>query len=201
MTEFRYVLTSAMVRKDYFDSMLGKQFNDLLVECFAGYSVDINSGKRNTLIQCLCKCGNIKVLKATLVKNGTLSSCGCTWHKSRLTDTERLERKQQIVNYQKEYRRKNKTKLTAGKRNAARSAREEGIKHYGGKCVCCGEANEAFLTMEHINGRDKTKRRITGQKAWLDAKWNNWPTDITLLCYNCNCAKGVFGECPHKKQS
>ena len=34
---------------------------------------------------------------------------------------------------------------------------------------------------------------------WL--KKHGFPKEgFQLLCYNCNCAKGFFGKCPHKKQ-
>lgn len=81
-------------------------------------------------------------------------------------------------------------------------------EHYGGKCVCCGESNYMFLTIDHINndgykGRLRPepgsirKRRIAGDwyKYIIDS---NFPGDLQLLCYNCNGGKQRnFGTCPH----
>jgi hypothetical protein len=33
---------------------------------------------------------------------------------------------------------------------------------YGGKCVCCGEAEEAFLTLDHVNNDGKQHRAELG---------------------------------------
>jgi hypothetical protein len=78
------------------------------------------------------------------------------------------------------------------------------IKEYGGKCICCGENELEFLTIDHINNNGAEERKITKQGTggklyrWLIK--NNFPKDnYQLLCYNCNCAKGFFGYCPHNK--
>jgi 5-methylcytosine-specific restriction endonuclease McrA len=80
----------------------------------------------------------------------------------------------------------------------------EVIKEYGGKCICCGEKSFEFLTIDHINkngAEEKRKLKISGANqmyAWL--KRNNYPKDnYQLLCYNCNSASFIYGECPHKK--
>lgn len=76
------------------------------------------------------------------------------------------------------------------------------IEAYGGKCVCCGEKAMEFLTIDHINNDGAEDRKNNGKKSggklyrWLIR--NNFPKDnYQLLCYNCNCAKGFFGYCPH----
>lgn len=33
---------------------------------------------------------------------------------------------------------------------------------------------------------------------WAKAKSENYPDKYTVLCFNCNCAKGAFGFCPHE---
>jgi len=78
------------------------------------------------------------------------------------------------------------------------------IKEYGGKCACCGEDTIEFLTIDHINNNGAKERKNTKQGTggklyrWLIK--NNFPKDnYQLLCYNCNCAKGFFGYCPHNK--
>jgi hypothetical protein len=78
------------------------------------------------------------------------------------------------------------------------------IMAYGGKCECCGENNIEFLTIDHIHNNGAQDRKNNGNKLggklyrWLIK--NNFPKDeYQLLCYNCNCSKGFFGYCPHKK--
>lgn len=80
------------------------------------------------------------------------------------------------------------------------------IEAYGSKCACpgCTIDTVEFLTIDHINNDGAEDRRQNGKKSggklyrWLIQ--NNFPKDsYQLLCYNCNCAKGFFGYCPHNK--
>ena len=76
------------------------------------------------------------------------------------------------------------------------------LNHYSNnnpKCVCCGEKEYKFLGMDHINGGGNIHRKKIGFRSmtgWLIK--NNFPTGFQILCHNCNCAKGYYGECPHK---
>lgn len=75
--------------------------------------------------------------------------------------------------------------------------KDEGFEALGGECACCGEVGRMFLTLDHVQGRSPGDRR-TGNNAWLAAKREGWPkAKYQILCYNCNCAKGVYGVCPH----
>lgn len=80
------------------------------------------------------------------------------------------------------------------------AAKLEGVAHYGGKCSCCGETEPGFLTIEHKEGRDKSIIRQTGNNEWARLKVLGWPDYIELRCYNCNCAKGALGFCPHEME-
>ena len=77
--------------------------------------------------------------------------------------------------------------------------------HYSGnppKCACCGETIYEFLTIDHINGGGtEHKKEIKGYPLAIWLKVNNFPKGFQVLCYNCNCAKGFWGKCPHKKTS
>ena len=81
-------------------------------------------------------------------------------------------------------------------------AKLEVMEAYGSLCVCCGEKEMAFLTIDHINGGGKEHRKLVGFGTrfyeWL--KKNNYPKDkFQLLCMNCNFAKGKSGGfCPHQ---
>jgi 5-methylcytosine-specific restriction endonuclease McrA len=73
------------------------------------------------------------------------------------------------------------------------------IEAYGGKCACCGESTYEFLTIDHINGRDKGDK-LMGAALYRALKNQGFPKDnYQLLCFNCNSAKGLYGQCPHKK--
>lgn len=93
-------------------------------------------------------------------------------------------------------------------RKAEREARRQRLKKevfqaYGGAlCVCCGEANEAFLTIDHMNGDGAWQRRMDPSSidiySW--AKRNGFPPVLQVLCFNCNFAKHVYGQCPHEQK-
>jgi hypothetical protein len=55
-----------------------------------------------------------------------------------------------------------------------------------------------FLTIDHIKGKGRQhQKKINTQICnWL--KRNGYPKGYRVLCYNCNCAIGFFGQCPHK---
>lgn len=78
----------------------------------------------------------------------------------------------------------------------------EVIDAYGGaKCVCCGENNIKFLTIDHVDGGGNEHRRQIGSPniyGWL--RRNNYPKGFQVLCYNCNCGRARNGGiCPHKE--
>lgn len=71
---------------------------------------------------------------------------------------------------------------------------------YGNACACCGESNQYFLTLDHIN-RDGHEERRKGvkQTQLLKSLLQLKREDIQLLCYNCNCGRErTDGICPHK---
>lgn len=76
------------------------------------------------------------------------------------------------------------------------------LREYGGACACCSETAPEFLTIDHIAGNGALQRRTLKHKSiyrWL--KRQGFPKDnFQLLCYNCNCAKGVGKVCPHKRE-
>jgi predicted nucleic acid-binding Zn ribbon protein len=83
--------------------------------------------------------------------------------------------------------------------------RVEVFAYYGNghiACVCCGEDEMKFLTIDHINGGGSEERKAlnrTGGLAfyyWLITQ--NFPIGYQTLCFNCNSAKGLYGECPHQ---
>jgi hypothetical protein len=82
-----------------------------------------------------------------------------------------------------------------------RADRQEMIDRYGGHCACCGEARPEFLTIDHVHNDGAAERATVSTASSIVAhlKRNGWPQDrYQLLCFNCNCAKGIHGRCPHE---
>lgn len=76
------------------------------------------------------------------------------------------------------------------------------LENYGGHCVCCGENQPEFLTLDHVDGKGVEHRKMnkltTGATStWSWARKNNYPDVLRLLCWNCNSARGAYGYCPH----
>jgi len=104
--------------------------------------------------------------------------------------------------YSQNYYQAHHDKYVSYMKDYARQIRLEVFKAYGGfKCVCCGETNPKFLTIDHINGctRSERKEQRTG---WLFHQWlkkHGYPPGYQVLCYNCNLGRARNnGICPHK---
>lgn len=97
-------------------------------------------------------------------------------------------------------------KTTFDKKGRKNVTQEELIIAYGGKCVCCGEKEHAFLTLDHIEGggnkhrqRLRTKGKNPTRVIRQELKEQGWPKDkYRLLCMNCNHATRHSKKCPHK---
>lgn len=76
------------------------------------------------------------------------------------------------------------------------------INHYGKECACCGETEIKFLTIDHIEGGGTKHRKQLGGGGQRIYRWlikNNFPEGYQVLCWNCNCAKGLYNTCPHQQ--
>lgn len=83
----------------------------------------------------------------------------------------------------------------------------EVLMYYGnGKlsCVCCGEKELKFLTIDHIIPRKSLKeneQKLSGFALYKNLRQNNFPKGFQTLCWNCNSGKALNkGTCPHKEQ-
>jgi hypothetical protein len=69
-------------------------------------------------------------------------------------------------------------------------------------CRCCGEDEEKFLAMDHVNNDGAAHRKRpehgTGNGFYIWLKRNGWPPGFQILCHNCNFAKSAHGVCPHR---
>ena len=111
--------------------------------------------------------------------------------------------KDKIRGYQIKSFNKHRVKNYANSRQWAKNLWNEYLDHYGKLCACCGEQEIRFLTIEHLNGdghlhRKQIKCRSKAMQI-LDIKRRGWPSEYTVLCFNCNCAKDKNGDiCPHE---
>lgn len=79
---------------------------------------------------------------------------------------------------------------------------------YGGRCTCCGEDEDAFLVLDHVDGGGRKHRetineehphKATGQAFYRWCRDNDYPPIVQVLCANCNTAKERAGGCPHQR--
>src|SRR5881409_2535127 len=72
---------------------------------------------------------------------------------------------------------------------ARKLLKERVVEGYGGRCVCCGETQIEFLTLDHIVPvrRQRTGQNGTcGHSLYQKLLREGFPKDnIQLLCYNC----------------
>jgi hypothetical protein len=77
--------------------------------------------------------------------------------------------------------------------------------HYGNKCACCGETEEKFLSLDHVNNDGYTLRKMRkhtqGTQFYVEIVKRNFPSEFQLLCMNCNFGKSRNGGvCPHESR-
>ena len=80
--------------------------------------------------------------------------------------------------------------------------KREFLSAYGGKCSCCGEVEEKFLTVGHPNGNGAEHRKQfkSSTALILHLKAENWPKgEVEIQCWNCNEAERYYKVCPHKE--
>lgn len=80
----------------------------------------------------------------------------------------------------------------------------EAYDAYGGvRCACCDEAEELFLSLDHVdnNGGElrRHSRREQGTSLYKRLRDDGYPPGYQVLCMNCNHGKSRNeGVCPHK---
>ena len=100
-----------------------------------------------------------------------------------------------------------KRRIQGAKRQAKYRAnvRKKLMDAYGRVCVCCGEDNELFLTIDHVNNngaehrRGKTGFNTSNEGIYLEMIESLDSGKYQTLCYNCNCGRQRNkGICPHE---
>lgn len=98
-------------------------------------------------------------------------------------------------------RQNHKQEIKLGNKRCNENRKRRIFDHYGWICICCGETEPTFLTIDHINGGGSKHLKELGGGGklygWLIK--NNFPEGFQTLCYNCNCSKGHYGQCVHEK--
>lgn len=104
--------------------------------------------------------------------------------------------------YHNQWNKDNIEKRNAISRKWMLNCKHKVFAHYGEICACCKESQFEFLSIDHIDGGGCQHRKDLGNAGrgtqfyrWLIR--NNYPEGYRTLCYNCNCAYGFFGYCPH----
>lgn len=86
-----------------------------------------------------------------------------------------------------------KTRYKSASQKLRYNLRKTIIDHYGLYCHCqcgCTEDIYDFLTIEHLSGGGTKHQKERGEfGVYKDIINNNFPSNFTILCYNCNCAK------------
>ena len=130
-------------------------------------------------------------------------------------EAHRQELREYNTQYSREWRKKYPERVKARKATAAYKEKDKLYKRrerhllkiavfeaYGGTfCACCGVKHIEFLTLDHINGDGATQRRNLkklGSVFYYWLKRQGYPPGFRVLCFNCNCALGFFGHCPHQ---
>ncbi|GAG27721.1 unnamed protein product, partial [marine sediment metagenome] len=102
--------------------------------------------------------------------------------------------------------RKHCTAYRATRRAYCASLRRDALQAYGNKCACCGEEQELFLSIDHIDGGGTQHRKeISGGKGghhfYLWLKEEEYPPGFQTLCCNCNWGKYRNNNtCPHQEK-
>ena len=83
--------------------------------------------------------------------------------------------------------------------------KSETIAALGGECVCCGEREHSFLTIDHVRDDGGEERRQMAVEGWQRSGWRLARRSgydrarYQLLCMNCNLGKQICGTCPHQR--
>ncbi len=89
-----------------------------------------------------------------------------------------------------------------------RMVRTQVIGHYSNGtfvCLCCGQSERDFLTIDHINGNGNEMSRErgiprAGPRLYMWLFRNRFPEGYQIVCMNCNMSKAKHGACVHNKE-
>lgn len=139
-----------------------------------------------------CKCG------ARFTKHGRQTmckSCAKEAHKEyckqyNLTYDYKPTKQQQQQWY---YKRKQSGKDAEYKKSYAEKYKTLVLNHYcnnNPQCICCGQKQREFLTVDHIHGNGAEHRKQIHGNIYVWLVKHNYPEGYQIMCINCNVCKG-----------
>lgn len=103
--------------------------------------------------------------------------------------------------YNKTWNRDHRERIAISKKKSLQEIKKKVFDHYGNFCVCCGETESKFLTIDHTYGGGAQHRKEVGEGStfysWLVK--NEFPEGFRTLCYNCNIGR-KNDLCPHEEK-
>jgi hypothetical protein len=105
------------------------------------------------------------------------------------------------------YHQSNRQAHLVAQRRANRNLKLLVLRHYGSECYCCGESDDRFLTLDHIDGngkehRTQVKRQSSGSYFYRWVRDQGFPPLFQVACFNCNVGRHWNGGvCPHQEKA
>ena len=108
----------------------------------------------------------------------------------------RLEHKEQLKTYLREYHCKHRDRLGASSKRSRDKLKREILTYYGNgecKCIKCGFGDIKALSLDHIiaNGGKRQNPRSSGYAFYVVLKQQGFPEGYQTLCLNCQGIKQV----------
>ena len=129
-------------------------------------------------------------------------STRCTYCNSAKAKKYRAAHLDQEKAYFESYYAANKQKISDYHKRHRQQLRLLVLSHYSNgtpTCACCRESRFEFLTLDHIHNNGAAHKRQVGRgQVYYSIRDAGFPPEYQVLCFNCNCAKGTYGICPHE---
>jgi len=124
-------------------------------------------------------------------------------HQSHVRYNKELNQRETTKLKKKVYVQNNIEKVRASARRGIQKIKILIIQNYGGRCVCCGETEIDFLTIDHVNGlKGQSKKKERGRQFYYRLIREGFPQDLyQCLCMNCNWGRRFTGVCPHARNN
>ena len=106
----------------------------------------------------------------------------------------KIEHKDKIIIYQKNYREINKEKTKVFQTKLKEKLKKQILAILGDMCVCCGCIDWWNLTVDHKN--PKTRQGDSKYALYnkiIRGKINN--NELQILCFGCNTSKHLSSKC------